>query len=67
MEAPDRSDAVVLPASNQLSRPGPAFGCREGGFQNPATGEPRPKPSRRPRRTTAVNAINNLEIYYENA
>ena len=38
-EAPNRSDAVVLPASGQPSRPGPAFGCREGVFQALPRGE----------------------------
>ncbi|KAL1396448.1 hypothetical protein pipiens_020167, partial [Culex pipiens pipiens] len=34
MEAPDRSDAVE-PRASDHSRPGPAFGCREGVFQAP--------------------------------
>ncbi|XP_058830235.1 uncharacterized protein LOC131689270 [Topomyia yanbarensis] len=38
-EAPERSDAVVLPASDQLNRPGPAFGGREGVFRTPFPGE----------------------------
>ena len=38
-EAPNRSDAVEFPASDQPSRPGPAFGSREGVFQASATGE----------------------------
>ncbi|XP_058831567.1 uncharacterized protein LOC131690080 [Topomyia yanbarensis] len=38
-EAPERSNAVVLPASDQLSRPGPAFGGREGVFRTPFSGE----------------------------
>lgn len=39
MEAPERSDAVELRASDHHSRPGPAFGCREGVFQTPLSGE----------------------------
>lgn len=39
MEAPERSDAVELRASDHHSRPGPAFGCREGVFQTPISGE----------------------------
>lgn len=38
MEAPDRSDAVE-PRASDHSRPGPAFGCREGVFQAPLSGE----------------------------
>lgn len=38
MEAPDRSDAVE-PRASDHSRPGPAFGCREGVFQTPLSGE----------------------------
>lgn len=39
MEAPERSVAVAPRASGQLSRPGPAFGYREGVFQASFTGE----------------------------
>lgn len=38
MEAPDRSDAVE-PRASDHSRPGPAFGCREGVFQASLSGE----------------------------
>ena len=38
MEAPERPDAVE-PRASDLSRPGPAFGCREGVFQTTLFGE----------------------------
>lgn len=42
MEAPDRSDAVE-PRASDHSRPGPAFGCREGVFQATLSGEYQPE------------------------
>lgn len=39
MEAPDHSDPVVIPASGQPSRPGPAIRNREGVFQPATPGE----------------------------
>ncbi|XP_058811113.1 uncharacterized protein LOC131676004 [Topomyia yanbarensis] len=66
-EAPERSDAVVLPASDQLSRPGPAFGGREGVFRTPFPGD-MPSGTSRPFSMSArlPRGTDDLRLYYQN-
>ncbi|XP_038116906.1 uncharacterized protein LOC119769079 [Culex quinquefasciatus] len=67
MEIPNRSDAVALPASGQPSRPGPAFGCREGLFQQPTPGEySESTVFSSPDNPLACSPPRNLTIYYQN-